>query len=171
MYGDSRETLTFWQSQLFQVGSPLALDCKMSMPQDCNMSVRQDCKLSLSQDCKMSPHSQTSEVSSQNCNMSIFCIPFSLYVAECCSVLQSVAVCCSGSQWVAVPLEVRPHISAVSVCCNVLQLFQYVAMCYSALQCLLTNSGLGRARREAYQCCYSVLQRVAVCHSASRTQA
>jgi len=84
----------------------------------------------------------------------------------CCSVLQCVAVCCSGY------VPVTRSNMCVAVCCSVLQC---VAVCCSALQWLCTRHAVRHVCCRVLQCVavgmypsrsqICVLQCVALCHS------
>ena len=80
-------------------------------------------------------------------------------VAVGCSGLQWVAVGCSGSQWVAVSCS---GLQCVTVHCSMLQ---WVAVCYSMLQCAAKCCSVS----QCVAVCRSVLQYVAACCSVLHT--
>ena len=100
-----------------------------------------------------------------------------LVSSQHCSVLQSVAMCCSVLQCVAVWTCIRgtQYLSCVAVCCSVLQC---VAACCNVLQCVAVYRSVSQCVDmylgdpvsfvccSVSQCvavCCSVLQRVAAC--------
>jgi len=74
-------------------------------------------------------------------------------VPVCCSVLQCVVVCCSVLQCVAVCCSVSRYFRSdtYSLCCNVLQLLQCVALQQLKCECFLRYS-------DTYSLCCNVLQ-------------